>query len=535
MSGLTIIIFTNSIFLLLPKFRGYALYGRGDTLTHLGYIKDILRTGHVGGSNFYPVLHIMGSSLIKIAGLPLESVPNLFFVLFSTIYIINVYLLAKAISNQRGQILLITTFASPLIYSFFHVNIHPSILSLFMVPSLVYFYQKREKLPYGQRNNTVLLFLLAFFITFFHPVTTLFVIVVFLIFGLVHTLYSRFLSQYESMGRNFGLGVSLIMFITFFAWYFSYASIQRSFKVVYDWLVYQIGTPLIEAILKPLAEAELTPLQILELFINRDGAIFLSLLISGVACVSVLIKSLSRKHNVEPMKFAYAIQFLIALLIGVTMLFGYFVEYESDPVRLFRLPLLMGTILSGLVVYDFINKRKTSVQRSWFVIVIAMAIMVMVGLSLGSVYGSPRVCGINFQVTQMEIAGTKWFGRLKDANIAVASNTPQQILRFEDYNFGVDSSSITRAKLAERLPSHFGYDKYNRIAEALGFQDRYLVIFKLDLVAPMLYPENVRSKVHQYTEDDFAKLSSDPMAAKLYCNGEFEVWRIYKVHNVRDT
>ncbi|MGB9622677.1 MAG: hypothetical protein ACPL07_02420, partial [Candidatus Bathyarchaeia archaeon] len=462
----------------------------------------------------------------------------LFFVLFSGIYILNIYLLARSICNHSGQVLFIVAFASPLIYSLLHVVIHPGTLSLFMIPCLLYFYQKREKLPYGRRKYTALLLLLAFSITFFHPVTTLFVLAIFLTFGLACALYSRFLSyeaskigHYEIVGKNF-LGISLIMFIAFLTWYFSFAYIQRSFKAVYDWLVYQIGTPLIQATLEPLAEAGLTPLQSFELFLNRYGAIFLLLLISGIASVSVLIKSLSRKHNVEPMKFVYAILFLISLFIGATMLFGYFVE--SNPVRVARLPLLMGTIVSGLVVYDFVNRvskkdiAKRKAQRLGFMIAISMVIVVMVVLSLGSLYGSPRVWDVNQQVTRMDIVGTEWFGRLKDPNIPVVTNIPEQIRRFEHYNFGIDSSAITGAKVeSERLPSHFGYDENDRIAEVLNFEDRYLIIFGLDKAAVLLFRECPSPKVHQYTEEDFAKLNSDPWTAKLYCNGEFEVWRIY--------
>ena len=79
----------------------------------------------------------------------------------------------------------------------------------------------------------------------------------------------------------------------------------------------------------------------------------------------------------------------------------------------------------------------------------------------------------------------------------------------------------------KRLPSHFGYEQNDSIAESLGFRDKYVAVSQLDRVAPMIYPENVRSKCYQWTEEDFAKLSSDSTATKVYENGEFEVWRVY--------
>ncbi len=539
--GLAIIIFSNSIFLLLPKFRGYALYGRDDELTHLGYIKDILLTGHVGEGNFYPVTHILGSILIQLTGMSLESIPLLFSILFASMYIFNIYLVAKTVTNQFGQVLLMIAFASPLIYSFFQVNFHPSIFSLFMVPCLLYCYQKKEMLPYSQHKNTVLLLLLAVLITFFHPVTTLFVIVTFFTFGLARTLHLHFRAYkrsrpdpHENVGKNF-LGVSLMLLIIFSMWFLSYSYIQQSIKAVFNWLLYRVGGSLLQTTLNPLAEANLTPLQIFELFMNRYGAIFLLLLISSASLLSTLKKGLSRRRNVEAIKFIYAIAFLIAFLIGAFMLFGYFVEY--NPIRVSRFALLMGTILSGMVVYDFIkrefrrNTTKRNNQRSGMLMVVAIIILVMVVLSIGSVYTSPRVSTANRQVTRMELAGIKWFEAAKNPEIAVVLNTISPVTpirRFEDYIFGVETFPIARARVdTERLPSHFGYDEYEYIAEALNFEERYLIVFELDKVTPLYFPENVRPKVYQYTAEDFVKLTSDSTIIKLYCNGEFEVWLMY--------
>jgi len=53
--SLFIILFTNLIILELPLFRGYALFGRSDVLTHLGYVNDILNYGTIGTQNYYPI------------------------------------------------------------------------------------------------------------------------------------------------------------------------------------------------------------------------------------------------------------------------------------------------------------------------------------------------------------------------------------------------------------------------------------------------------------------------------------------------
>jgi len=529
--GFAIVISANTLFLLLPEFRGYAICGRGDTLTHLGQTKDVLATGHLGGSDFYPVTHILAASLIEVAGLPLEKIPSLYFVLFYVMYVSGMYLLARATTKNLRQVVLIAAFATPMVYSYFHVNIHPSMLSLFMVPLLLSFFQRREQVSQSQRSNLVALIIVGFTMTFFHPVTALFVIFVLIVFGLATTLYSYLvgrkmsrLGQYRTVGRNY-IEISLIMSMLFFTWYLSYSYIQRSFKRVYEWLAYQIGTSVAQHTLEPLVQAGLTPLQTIELFMNRYGAIFLWLLISSICCI-VIGKSLLRRQNLHREPFNYAIQFVGSLFIAGVMLFGYFVEYE--PERVVRLPLLMGTMVSGLVVYELVNKgaveRHSSRRYSIVKVGLLIFLMCVVALGMGSVYGSPRTLAGSSQVTRMEIAGTSWFERLKDPNIWAATNLPESLPRFADYNFGVDTFTLARGAFPQRLPSHFGYDENRTIAETFGFTDRYIIIFEVDKIAHTAFPENVRPKVHQYNMQDFAKLSSDPSAARIYCNGEFEVW-----------
>ena len=191
MVGFIIISFTNIVLLLLPMFRGYALYGLGDTVTHLGFAKDILNSGHIGETNWYPILHIAQTTLVQVSGVTLESTYYLLVILFYGIYTGGIYLLAKSISRHSGQVSLIVAFASPLIYSYFHVAIHPNSLSLFMVPLLLYFYHKTRSTLHQRFPNSVLLVLLAFTIVFFHPITTLLAIVVLLALWLGYSLCSH--------------------------------------------------------------------------------------------------------------------------------------------------------------------------------------------------------------------------------------------------------------------------------------------------------------------------------------------------------
>lgn len=540
--GLIIIILTNSIFLLLPKFRGYALYGRGtDTLTHLGLIRDILNVGHSGGTNIYPFEHIFGANLILISHISIEKVSVILFVLLSGMYILNVYLLAKSCSKHLGQVLMIVVFASPLIYSFFHITVSPNMFALIMIPCLLSFVNNKYLFLSKHLEYTILLLLLIFTIVFSHPITTLFSIIIFFTYGLTYALYFYFIRNKQSgfghcriIGKNYHRLI-LITFTTFFVWYFSYSIVTKNFGTVYHKLSGSLDSiSVFQAQLSPLNDVRYTLFQILELFINKYGAFSLFLLISSIACTSVIRRSLSKKH-MEPFILVYAIQFIVFLFIGVIMLFGDFIEH--NPIRIFRLALLMGTILNGLVVYDFISRyteknynEGIKPRKRLLIIVTGIVIMAIVVLSLGNVYDSPRINAPNSQITKMDLVGMEWFDRSKSlANVdtVVSPQSEWSFRRFGDYIFGIDSSSIPRGRLApERLPSNFGYGENSSVSDSLSYNSAYVLIFQIDKVMMMSYPENVRRNIPQWNKDDFIKLSMDTTISKIYDNSELDVWKI---------
>jgi len=534
------IIFVNSIVLLLPEFRGYVAFGRADTLTHLGLIKDILVTGHVGQSNFYPMLHLLASGLVEVVGLSAESATYLLVALFSVLYILGLYLLIRSTLVSSAASLVMLAFASPLIYSGYQAAIYPSFLALVFVPYLISFYQNREQFSHNRRQYTVLLFLVAFFIVLCHPVVAMYVIAVLLVFAFSRVLYIRFsgdrkpfVGQYRVLGRNL-IAVSLIMLVTLLAWYLPFASIQGSFLAVYDGFVYHIGKPLISSTVQPLAVANLSLFQILQVYMSRYGAVSI-LLLASIICSFVTFLKIRKKQNVEPPRFMYSILFLFAIFIGAVFLFGYFPN-EYEPVRAFQLSLLVGTVVTSMVVYDVAknlairSSHKIRFRKSLLLIAVGLIIVALVALSMVSIYGSTFTSYPNDQVTQMDLTGSEWLGRSMDSAVAVVINVPGQILRFEDFS-GFDTYPYVHATMdSTRLPSHFGYPENIRVADALGlnysYQHKYVVLYQRDRMSPYFFPENARSKAPQFTEDDFAKISFDPTADQIYCNGETEIWLI---------
>ena len=546
-AGLSLIILANSIFLFLPEFRGYALYGRWDTLSHLGYIRDILDTGHTGEQNLYPLTHILAFEVISVAQVSIESILPLFFVLFSALYIVNMHLLSRHLSANFGKVLLVTAFAAPLIYSLFHVNINPNILAIYSLPLLLYFYHRREQDVTKRFRNSILMILLAFSVTFFHPIVALFAISVFAAYKLAHFTYYRFVSQSDKqfdirqqVGMKF-TRVALIMLVTFTAWYLSFMVMQNYILVGYDWLTDEAGISAGAREVESAAGAEIAATQLIELFIYRYGAIMIMLVIAGISCLIVIRRSLFLKKNVDYMNWVFTLLFLLGFAIFAFEMLA--PVGENTILRTTKFPLFIGVPLCGLVLYDSIvgNMAKNSLRSRFRQILLPfttwLVILTLTGLCIGSTYASPRTNKESTHVTQMEIDGFRWIKESRNPRIAMTSVTSTTIYNFVEYMDGLEEYYSRTHKsfvFGEELPTHFGYDEYDYIAQNYDFRHlghadvfRYIYLKELDKAKPMFYPENVRGRINQWTETDFIRLMSDPSVDQIYANDGFEVWRVH--------
>jgi len=521
--GLCIIISSNSLFLSLPYFHGYFLYERGDALSHIGWMKDISLMGHISSGNFYPIVHILGTITSQVLDLDFEKVTYMFFALWSSIYLLNVYLLALTISNSYRQALLIMVFGSPLIFSIYHLTLHPSMLSLFMVPLLLFFFHLGQKRQNPIANN-FLLVLLGFLITFAHPITCLFVITALSILNLFLYIQQRKLSfsliNPNSQKLKMEYRLPLVMFCAFFIWYSSFAVFEQSVRKVFEFLVYESGMNIVESHTSLLKMSGITVGQTIKLFLYRYGAAAIYCIISFCSAILALRSNWNKKSLPPSPSLIYSVLFFAALLFSAFFIWGFpGGEHTTSIVRYLRFVLMIAPFLCGLTFYELISQDRKKLIGAF----LTLLILTVVTLSLLSIYGGPHTVRPNLQVTQMDITGTRFFSTYQNRDIPVAT-TGVELRRFEDFNFGIEVRPFKRAKLwAELIPSHFGYQEHGTLSEVYT-EETYLLISRKNIVDINIYPQNVRPKVHQYNEEDLQRLKIDPSVAQIYNNRGFEVW-----------
>ena len=142
--GFLILILSRMTLLYIPFIRGYYTW-RGDNISHIGAVMDVLLTGHFATDNFYPVTHILLAELISISGAPIELIVNHSTALFSVFYVVSIYLLATTVLPERGQQLLVFAVIGGVVFNNFEVFLRPNALSFLMLPLVFFLYFKREE------------------------------------------------------------------------------------------------------------------------------------------------------------------------------------------------------------------------------------------------------------------------------------------------------------------------------------------------------------------------------------------------------
>mgnify|MGYP000197394530 CR=1 FL=1 len=175
--GLLILILSRMSLLYIPFIRGYYTW-RGDNISHIGAVKDVLLTGHVATGNFYPGTHILLAELTSISGAPIELIANHITGLFSILYVVFIYLLATTVLHERGQQLLVFGAIGGVIFNDYEVFLRPNALSFLMLPLVLFLYFKHSikyRIPF-----VILLVLYPFF----HPFSSIVLVASFIAIGL---------------------------------------------------------------------------------------------------------------------------------------------------------------------------------------------------------------------------------------------------------------------------------------------------------------------------------------------------------------
>lgn len=534
--GLFLILLSNFIILLLPVFRGYALYGRGDIPSHLGTVLNIISSGHTETKNFYPAVHLYITEFSHICNIDPMILFGYIPVFFSTLYVIYMYCFAKCILPNKGQAILATTASTPLIYGYSLIG-SPNCLSMtspnglicLLVPLMLFIYFSLDKTALQHKLQFKITFVIFIFLfPVFHPVPTLAILVMIIATDMVNKIYDRLYAKKINTQYNiskFHITSLLLLSVWTITWISSF--------YVWEYTIRNIHTLIAEG--GPTALSDLEHLAITsfgygynpyEIAFKDLNAPLLYMLLTLIS-VPIITKKMFIDKKLRDLILLYGL-----LVAFFSMMFVLFIgNLPFHPLRLLIFVIIICTIFVGFMLYELLERAKTSKRN--LIIVFVILILVLSSVSgILKVHPSPYTLRANNQITYSEIGGMDWFFYNKNIN------TPVMYLGMPDFRFAAflissdergTRKDITWSDTKDRNPPyHFNYTNHTKLGESYT-EDRYMVITKLGrLFYTELWPKLAELRFYA---TDFEKLNYDPSVDKLYSNGGLDVWKIHSSHS----
>ncbi len=514
-------------FLSLPVLRGYAFFNGGDSLTHLGRVVDIIQTGRIGKTNFYPAIHIWIYATSRVSDTGVISIMMLVPQYYTTIFIISMYSLARSLNSTRSETMMIVALTILPIYGAEHLYVVPSAEAFFLVPLTISILirSRARSIRYPVRFAIPLILLLVLF-PFLHPETTLFLLVLVAVLAVIGRSIRRprRLQLQDALWGGRGLSIPmLISGVSFLLWFSATVAFGNTIRTVYDSLILNLGQSPVAYYSSLLARANVTLIGLLDSIITGYGVFLMLVVLAAAVAVRTLIRLASRKSVVTR---DLILSGMLATLIPILLIFLFFDLVIGT--RPMKYVLMISTILAGIALTSLLrSKERHSVRPNpnWSRSIAGLLIVAcLTSLALVTAYPSPLTREPNYQITHEDWAGMDFFIHYRNDEMT-ALDIQISPLRFADALLGADVEKVNLGYGKSVLPvDHFGYNSSGNLGRFYS-SNQYLIINQMTRdFYPYLYPEF--SPLWRYTPDDFNGLRSDSTVNLFYSNGELDLYEI---------
>lgn len=508
--GLGLILMPGLILVFMPYVRGYSIFGRGDVLTHLGYIADTTGVGIT--DNIYPFTHILVIGLSQATGLEPAALINLLPAVISLVFMGAMVYLVLHLGSRRYGLFCLPFVAIPFMATA-HNTAVPFTLGILLTPFALYLFVKEQQSRVVPVRIALILAVVG--VVFYHPLAGMFLASVFFLYVSIKSLGS-FRAQLPGPTK-----IPSVTVVVFAAWYFGFARIIRRFDDAADTLLGRTGGETALGTYAATVDAYSPALvDLIRIATARHG---IDVLLITLASLFVLLTTYRwLRGKTDPGIFSMLVtgSFLVFLAGAVVFFVNDFSMGFGRPLALAR---VFAAILAGSLCYHLWRNAKTPASRASVTVLTVGVVFVLACLVVVSAFATPAANAANHQVTQMEIDGTQWVFDNRNDDLLIDEFGIRQY-RFEHLHAGTHDNSPSIRRLETQPPDHFGYHEHPFLGERYD-EDRYLLITRR---GELHYPELFPTYPHfwRYTPEDFVRLQHDPSVSRIYDNGELQSYRI---------
>ena len=545
--GFAAILMSNFILLTLPTIRNYIVFGRGDILTHIGWMKNIVLSGSFG-TDMYPNIHVLGTVIHYFSGITLDNISTLVFPVFSIFYILSFYLLYSEILKDKSKVVLAMVFTSIMVFGTSHTSFAPFNLSFFTIPIFIYLYIKEKSS--NELNFRILLLIAVPFLLLFHPLTSLMLLVSLIIIEFSGFIYSKInKSITDSSGRFSYLLIGIFM-AGLIIWKSYLYQIQNGLDTFYSFLV-SGATPNLSSALLLAHKANITDI------ISSIGFIYgnwMIIILAGLITIYLLMKrnifSINLRKllknprsllsyrifeifsSLENYEIYSILGFLFFVIISIFVyiklpLFGF--------TRILEFTIFFANFLIFTLFYLILKSKRRILNFNKYakILLISLILFPIIFFSTLNLYLSPLTITPNEQVTTSEINGMETFFSNKNNETRILELGLSQY-RFLAYvngekadEHGQDIYIANISNSSKTAPiDHFGFNNNTSMGQFYN-ASVYLVINTLGEESyPVLYPGY--ANVWRFTPADFILLNDSDQIMLIYNNGNLKIYKAMK-------
>ena len=507
--SIALIIIARLELLYIPYLRGYITL-RGDNMSHIGYIVDILKYSYIG-DNSYPVTHILCSEISLITSMPPISFINYMTALFSVFFVFSIYLLLKTTSVERKEQFLAFVVAGGILFDHYNVYVMPNGWSLFFLPFTLYVALQSMRC----KVYSVIFVLLLVFSVFFHPLTYLMTIAILMLCTISHYVLrnSRFLIDVFDASYIRSFIIPIILSVILFTWHIlSYQKFVPNIRLLWEAITSGGGTVPIAQMGNTLNKINFDLLDFIELLIkiNGDEIIYLLFLISALYL-------LMRRHIKNRSKICVneAVFIAIPILLGVTFavyLLNLVPGLDSiGSARLLSFTIILTPLSAAFVLNNYVLCKNKIMAIACVILILTASL-----LSILSLYPSPYMFRANPGVTNMDMSGMEWAVDSKGGDYQYVTIL-SPITRFADAILGIHATRIEFGKKDPAIIDHFGYNNSTCLGQYYD-ETTYFPATQMDQIIYDIVP--TYSAVGRFNYYDFINLNQDLTVDRLYHNGE---------------
>lgn len=512
--GLLLVAAVVGVLVFLPYFRGYEVFGRADVLSHVGYIRDIQETGAIGRTNIYPNFHLLVLGLAYVTGVEPSTMITAIAGIGSLFSIVSFVALVSAVFDRQRAVLSLP-FATVLVA----VQPVPYVFSTLLVPFVLYLFVKERRtrsLPIRAALAVTL-----FGLVIYHPITSLFLLFIFGVYGVAQYLYDRNgLGSGDRVGDPVGaVPLSQLVVAVFAVWYLDFVAILERFGTVVRNLAAPGGggSP-VSTYSSTVSEYSPALLDLVRIGAVRYGQSAILLTVGGLSSLLFAVSVVRNRSRWEVSKSSFV--GLFALFTGLSTLFFLF-----DLLVGFGRPLLyaelFGALLAGSLFYAL--ARTTGARTMQTALYVTLAVLVVV--STFGLYASPHSVDENQQVTEAELEGSEWYLEHRTRFVRL-SEFGIDVHRYRDALYGRESYDTEKVVSSDtaRIPPHFNYTRNDTLGASYE-EDRYMVLTR----AGRIFYENLYPGYREFWKferSDFQRLSRDRTVSNVYSNGGYDVYRV---------